>query len=351
MIPYPSIRSLLDSQVKRFGDRTFAIFHDDGDRISLSFSEFSNRVGQCANYLRRKKVEFGDAVPVESKDARQCLTQVFGVWAVGGKVDLTGRSSRIFPSEPTEFADLLQQDNTATPVGKKTKLSADSLLIRGRRGRTVVLSHYNLLVNGMAIAERFSFSESDTLLCTEPVQVPLTLCGGLMTALYAGCRLLLAEKGALEKLASIETDETIRAAFTSSPLIDPKRRDMGQMLVPHASQRNVDSRVNIGFFMPELTGFASFSQGDDDAHDGLIPVGTPLHPCEMAILNQDGRELPEGTLGQIAVRGHNVMKGYLYDEGAEETSFAHGWFNTGWSGLFKTDTSGAKSFFTVAKEE
>lgn len=71
----------------------------------------------------------------------------------------------------------------------------------------------------------------------------------------------------------------------------------------------------------------------------------------MAILNQDGRELPEGTLGQIAVRGHNVMKGYLYDEGAEETSFAHGWFNTGWSGLFKTDTSGAKSFFTVAKEE
>lgn len=39
--------------------------------------------------------------------------------------------------------------------------------------------------------------------------------------------------------------------------------------------------------------------------------------------------MPEGEAGEIAVLGHNVMKGYLNRPDATEQVFRHGWFRTG----------------------
>lgn len=58
-------------------------------------------------------------------------------------------------------------------------------------------------------------------------------------------------------------------------------------------------------------------------------VGKPLPSVEMKIMDEQGRELPHGQIGEICVRGPNVMKGYwnLPKETAE--AFFGEWFRTG----------------------
>ena len=341
MIPYPSIRSLLDSQVRRYGDRTFLIIEDGNGREEVSFTFLFKRVSQCANYLRREKIKFGDTVGITLDEPLAVLIQIFGVWAGGGTVDLRNISSSIFPNDPTEFESALDGEADIAAVGKKSKLADDSLRIDNGNNLIVVLSHYNLIVNGMAIAERLKFTDDDILLCPEPVCELLTLSGGVMTALYAGCRILFTKDGSSGNLS-----EPVHTAF-SCTLTPGFEAD--ETVAPHTSFSGVNhSQVTTGFFMPELTGFASFSQASEKVTENLIPIGTPLHLCEMTILDKSGEELPNREPGQIAVRGHNVMKGYFNNKKANKKAFAHGWFNTGLTGLSQIGPEGVRSFFVTA---
>ncbi|MDD5483421.1 MAG: long-chain fatty acid--CoA ligase [Kiritimatiellae bacterium] len=58
-------------------------------------------------------------------------------------------------------------------------------------------------------------------------------------------------------------------------------------------------------------------------------VGKPVPGVEMKIMDEQGRDLPHGTIGELCVRGTNVMKGYwkLPDETRE--AFFGAWFRTG----------------------
>ena len=68
----------------------------------------------------------------------------------------------------------------------------------------------------------------------------------------------------------------------------------------------------------------------------------------MTILDKSGEELHNGETGQIAVRGHNVMKGYSKAREADRKAFAHGWFNTGLTGLSQIGPEEVRSFFVTA---
>ena len=55
-------------------------------------------------------------------------------------------------------------------------------------------------------------------------------------------------------------------------------------------------------------------------------------PClDAKLVDEDGVELPPGpdTVGQLCVRGANVIKGYLNRDDATAESIVDGWFNTG----------------------
>jgi long-chain acyl-CoA synthetase len=59
-------------------------------------------------------------------------------------------------------------------------------------------------------------------------------------------------------------------------------------------------------------------------------IGVPIPSTEAAILDDDGREMPLGEVGEICIRGPQVMKGYWNrpDETAKVFT-ADGWFRTG----------------------
>jgi long-chain acyl-CoA synthetase len=51
--------------------------------------------------------------------------------------------------------------------------------------------------------------------------------------------------------------------------------------------------------------------------------------CEIKILDEEDREVAAGELGEIALRGENIFKGYYKNEAATAHAFRGGWFHTG----------------------
>jgi len=58
-------------------------------------------------------------------------------------------------------------------------------------------------------------------------------------------------------------------------------------------------------------------------------TGLPIDGVEIKIFDDQDRELPAGGVGEIVVRGPNVMQGYYRDPGATDLSMRGGWFHTG----------------------
>jgi long-chain acyl-CoA synthetase len=69
-------------------------------------------------------------------------------------------------------------------------------------------------------------------------------------------------------------------------------------------------------------------------------IGVPIPSTEAAILDEDGKPLPVGEVGEICIRGPQVMKGYWNrpDETAKVFT-ADGWFRTGDMGFMDADGS------------
>ena len=63
-----------------------------------------------------------------------------------------------------------------------------------------------------------------------------------------------------------------------------------------------------GYGLSETSPVASFNHPDRPRKPGSI--GTPIRGVEMRVIDDQGQEVPQGKVGEIVIRGHNVMKGY-----------------------------------------
>jgi long-chain acyl-CoA synthetase len=87
-------------------------------------------------------------------------------------------------------------------------------------------------------------------------------------------------------------------------------------------------KVLEGYGLSETSPIASFNHPDRERKPGSI--GTPIAGVEMKVIGDDGGEVPQGEVGEIAIRGHNVMKGYWRrPDATAEAIDADGWFKTG----------------------
>jgi acyl-CoA synthetase (AMP-forming)/AMP-acid ligase II len=58
---------------------------------------------------------------------------------------------------------------------------------------------------------------------------------------------------------------------------------------------------------------------------------------DVAIMDDDGNLLPQGGLGEVVVKGPNVIDGYENNPEANATAFVNGWFRTGDQGQIDAD--------------
>jgi len=82
-----------------------------------------------------------------------------------------------------------------------------------------------------------------------------------------------------------------------------------------------------GYGLSETSPVACFNHPDRSRRPGSI--GTPIEGVEMRLVDEAGDVAPAGEVGEIAIRGHNVMKGYWGQPEATAAVMADGWFRTG----------------------
>ena len=82
-----------------------------------------------------------------------------------------------------------------------------------------------------------------------------------------------------------------------------------------------------GYGLSETSPVASFNMLNRPRKPGSI--GYPVWGVEMAILDELDRSVPDGEPGEICIRGHNVMKGYLGRPDATKEALRGGWFHSG----------------------
>jgi len=96
----------------------------------------------------------------------------------------------------------------------------------------------------------------------------------------------------------------------------------------HAFERAFGCKILEGYGLSETSPVASFNHPGRERKPGSI--GVPIEGVEMRLVDDRGAPVPEGEVGEIQIRGHNVMKGYWRrPEATAEAISGDGWFSSG----------------------
>src|SRR5262249_54043071 len=103
----------------------------------------------------------------------------------------------------------------------------------------------------------------------------------------------------------------------------------------HALEAQLDAPVIEAYGLTET----SSSVTSNPLPPGVRKVGSAGQPVgvELAILDEDGAPLRAGDVGEIAVRGPGVMRGYEGDPALNEDAFVNGWLRSGDLGRLDAD--------------
>jgi long-chain acyl-CoA synthetase len=111
-------------------------------------------------------------------------------------------------------------------------------------------------------------------------------------------------------------------------------------------ERIFDCKILEGYGLSETCAIASFNRPDIERKPGSI--GLPVDGVEMRLVDQEGRDMAQGDVGEILIRGPVVMSGYWNrQEATAEALDEDGWLHTG--DLAKRDEDGY--FFIVDRKK
>jgi long-chain acyl-CoA synthetase len=98
--------------------------------------------------------------------------------------------------------------------------------------------------------------------------------------------------------------------------------------IMRAFEQKFGCEILEGYGLSETSPVASFNRRGGGRKPGSI--GLPIDGTEMRVVDEEGHESPHGDVGEVAIRGHNVMKGYWRQEEATADAIdPDGWFKTG----------------------
>jgi long-chain acyl-CoA synthetase len=210
------------------------------------------------------------------------------------------------------------------------------------------LSHMNMLLNATVTADRVMLlTASDIFLCTLPLFHSFGQTAVMNQAIYLGATISMIPR--FDPLKAFEVMQRDRVTvFMGVPtmyfyLLNHPEADSYDLSalrrcvsggasmpveVMHAFNKKYNVTIMEGYGLSETSPVASFNHLDQPPKPGSI--GTPIWGVEMRVATPDGADAAPGELGEIAIRGHNVMKGYYKrPDATAEAIRAGGWFFTG----------------------
>ena len=272
------------------------------------------------------------------------------------------------PVEADGFLELLAQHEPDDEVVARD--GDDTVVLLYTSGTTgqpkgAELTHDNLRTNAAVSAETLvELSTEDVVMGCLPLFHCFGLTCGLNASVVAGACLTLIPrfdaKKALEvvgrdKVTVFEGVPTMYAGMLNAE--DAESYDVsslrtcisGGSAMPVEVMKSFEKAFGCivleGYGLSETSPVASFNQPDLERKPGSI--GVPVRGVEMKLVDDDGTDVPEGEVGEIAIKGENVMKGYWGREDATREAIPDGWFRSG--DMAKQDEDGY--FFIVDRKK
>ena len=234
-----------------------------------------------------------------------------------------------------------------------------------------MLTHRNLLNNGMAMGTGLKATEKDRICAPVPLYHCFGSVIGSMVSVVSGAALILPSPQ-FDALATLEAVHRERAtALYGVPTMfiaemehpEFERFDLTSLrtgvmagsacpieLMRHVVERMHMPEITIVYGQTESSPGITMSRADDPLELRVTTVGTALPNTEIQIVDpKTHRRLPIGQQGELATRGYLVMKGYDADPKATaEVIDKEGWLYTGDLAVMRPD--GYFSFKGRAKE-
>jgi len=243
------------------------------------------------------------------------------------------------------------------PVNVAEDDTAIILYTSGTTGnpKGAMLSHGNVYSNARDVSTYLGYRADDRIIATLPVFHVFALTVVVNAPLISGATVLLAPRFSPSEIFALAKEQQA-TVFAGVPtmynflylLPEGKPEDFstirlaisGGASLPVALLHNFEQKFNVrvseGYGLSEASPVTCFNPLDRERKAGSI--GTSINNVENRVVDINGREVPVGEVGELVVRGPNVMKGYY--KMPEETAMAirDGWLFTG--DLAKVDDEG-----------
>jgi long-chain acyl-CoA synthetase len=284
----------------------------------------------CAGSLLEQGRKAAQAVGVAllTVTARDC--------ADAPRVDELARDARpidrLVPREPGDTAVILYTSGTTG------------------RPKGAVLTQLNLTMNvGITMVSPFEFEEEDVLLGCLPLSHTFGQICGMCTCFRAGATLVLMQRFDAARALDLMVTErctvfmgvpTMYIALLEAAGNDRRRPPLdraysGGSSLPVTVLRRFEETfgcpVYEGYGLTETSPVVSYNQRPWPRKPGT--VGRPIWGVEVEIARSDVEDrielLPAGEVGEVVIRGHNVMAGYLDRPEATAAAIVDGWFRSG----------------------
>jgi long-chain acyl-CoA synthetase len=253
--------------------------------------------------------------------------------------------------EPEGFLELLAQHEPDDEVVERA--DDDTMVLLYTSGTTgqpkgAELTQANMISNAVTSAETLvELSADDVVMGCLPLFHCFGLTCGLNAAVLKGACLTLVPRFDADKALSVIARDRV-TVFEGVPTMyagmlhadGAKDADMstlrtcisGGAAMPTEVMKKFEDAFDCivleGYGLSETSPVASFNRPDLERKPGTI--GVPVRNVEMKLVDDDGKDVDEvGEVGEIAIRGENVMKGYWGREEATREAIPDGWFRTG----------------------
>ncbi|MCM3900266.1 MAG: long-chain fatty acid--CoA ligase [Pyrinomonadaceae bacterium] len=385
--PINNLRQLLEQRAEETPDRPFLFSEADGRQFS--YAEFDAVVNRTAALLVSHGVQKGDVVSLLMPNSAEYVIAYFACWKLGA---LAGPvNSLLKPHElvyiisnseakvllvhsdfmPTiesirndlpalraaiTFDDELQATHEVRPAHglPETNVNKDDEAIiiytSGTTGKPkgCLLTHGNVIANARQIVEWLNFTERDRLLTIMPLFHMNAVSVSTMSALYSGGSTVVSPKFSASRFWEIISSYQVTSFGSVATMLsillttypegvpenlktDRLRFAMcGSAPVPAEVLKRFEETFNClvieGYGLSESTCRSTFNPPDERRRAGScgLPIGN-----EMKVVDDDDREVADGSLGEIVLRGENILKGYYKNPDATAVAFRNGWFHTG----------------------
>lgn len=368
-----------------------------GSGRTRTYAELDARANEVAAMLAARRIGKGDRVAILCRNRIEFFEALFGCAKLGAV--LVPLNWRMPPAEldgliadcaPTLLlygasdAETVARLAAAPPAlgldeqyeaalaaaeayrGRPQWHAADSwylLYTSGTTGRPkgVIYTYRMAIANYVNIGSATGLRSTDTTVSFLPNfhtaginlhALPVLIAGGrvvLLEAFDADALIGLIESRRLDTVFAVPTVYQAlldHPRFAAAPLARVRHWGCGGAPLPDVlveRYRDLGVRVCNGMGMTE-TGPTAFLVDPVDAWDRIGSVGKPQLLCSARIVDADGRDLPDGEVGDLLFSGPGVTPGYWRNEEATRAAFtADGWLRSG--DLARRDADG---FFYVA---